>query len=101
MDPNELGYILDYPSYNAREEYQDKPRQNERGSLVEELDISKTPWVIPSDPEPEHEIVFEENDKNPYIEPLLNYLKYEYEESNTENWNVFGDPEVDSKVDIN
>ena len=57
--------------------------------------------MIPIDPEPEHEIMFEDNYKNPYIEPLLNYLKYEYEESNTENWNVFGDPEVDSKVDIN
>ena len=46
MDPNELGYILDYPSYNAREEYQDKPRKNNRGSLVEHVEISETPGVI-------------------------------------------------------
>ena len=45
--------------------------------------------------------MFEENDDNPDIEALLYYLKYEYEESNTDTCNVFGDQEVDIKVDIN
>ena len=57
--------------------------------------------VIPRNPEPEHKIVFEDNKYEPDIEPLLDYLKYEDEESNPSTWDFFDDTEVDIKVDIN
>ena len=76
---NEVGYILEDPSYNYREEDQDEPRQNDIGSLIEQVEIAETPGVIPCNSGPEHEIMFEDN---------------EYEESNP-------NMEVDTKVDIN
>ena len=63
------------------------------------MEITGTPEVIPSNSEPEHEIVFEDNKDDPDIELLFYYLKDE--ESNPDTWNVFDDPEVDTKVDIN
>ena len=96
--PNKLGDILEDPSYIVREEYQDEPRRQYRGSSVEQVEIKETPGVIPNNSEPEHEIVFEYNKYDHYIEPLLNDLKYE--ESNTDSWNVLDDTEIDTKVDI-
>ena len=57
------------------------------------------PGVILSNSEPEHEIVFEDNEDEPDIEPIFGDLKDE--ESNPGTWNVFDDPEVDTKVSIN
>ena len=65
------------------------------------MEISETPGVIPSNPEPEHEIVFESNNYEPDIEPLFNNLQDEDEKSNTDTWNVFNDTEVDIKIDTN
>ena len=74
---NEVGDILEDPSYNAREEDQDEPKRKYRGSLVQQVKISETPEVIPSNSEPEHEIVFEDNKYDPDIEPLFDNIKYE------------------------
>ena len=63
------------------------------------MEVSETPGLIPINSEPEHEIVFEENEDDPDIEPLFDYLKDG--ESNSDTWNVFDDLEVDTKVDIN
>ena len=60
------------------------------------MEIYETPGVIPRNPEPEHEIVFEYNGYKPVIEPLFNNLKDQDEESNPDTWNVFDDPEVDN-----
>ena len=38
--PNEVGDILEYPSYNAREEDQDETRKSYIGSLVEQLEMA-------------------------------------------------------------
>ena len=43
--------------------------------------------------------MFEDNKYDPDIELLFDYLKDE--ESNPDTWNVFDNPEVDTKVDIN
>ena len=56
------------------------------------------PGVILSNSEPEHEIVFEDNEDEPDIEPIFGDLKDE--ESNPDTWNVFDDPELNTKVDI-
>ena len=94
--------ILEDPSYNAIEEDQDKPRQNGRGSLVEQVEdrdeprrnyrgslveqaeIAETPGVMPGNKEPEHEILFEDNKYDPDIEPPFDNLKDK--ESNIETW---------------
>ena len=62
------------------------------------MDISETPGLILRNSEPEHEIVFEDNKYDPAIEPLFDDIKDE--ESNTYTWNVFDDPELNTKVDI-
>ena len=63
------------------------------------MEITETPGLIPSNYEPEHEIIFEDNKDDPDIEPLFDNIKYD--KSNPYNWNVFDDPELDTKVDIN
>ena len=72
-----MRYILKDPSYNARKEYQDKPRRNDRGSLVEQVEIAENLGVISSKSKPEHEIVFDDKIYNPDIEPLFDDLKIE------------------------
>ena len=45
VDLNEVGNILEDPNYNAREEDQDKPIQNDRGSLVEQVENFRNSWI--------------------------------------------------------
>ena len=52
------------------------------------MEIAKNPGVIPRNPEPEHEILFEENIDDPDIEPIFDDLKDGYEESNPDTSNV-------------
>ena len=40
------------------------------------MEITETPGLIPSNSEPEHEIIFEDNKDDPGIEPLFDDIKY-------------------------
>ena len=77
-----------------------KPDEKTGAHQLNRWKITKTPGVIPSNLEPEHKIVFGDNKDGPDIETLSNDLRDEDDESNPDTWNVFDDPEVDSKVDI-
>ena len=44
------------------------------------METTKTPGVIPSNSEPEHEIMFEDNEDDPDIEPIFD--DHKDEESN-------------------
>ena len=54
------------------------------------MEIAETPGVTLRNLEPEHEIVFEYNNYDHDIEPLFDYLKYEYEKSNPYTWIFLG-----------